>query len=624
MRFLTFVWRFLVGLKDMLVLLFMLLFFGALYAALSASPKVGAGTKGALLLDLSGGIVEEPATPGAFDLLTAQSSLTRQYRLRDLVQALRAAATDHRVQAVALDLDIFTGGGQVALSDVGAAMDAVRRANKPIIAYSSAYTDGSYQLAAHASEIWLNPLGTVLLRGPGGNGLYYKGLMDKLGITANVYRVGTYKAAVEPFTRSNMSPEARESAQALADSLWQSWLDDVRRVRPKAQVTDYINSAEARLAHARGDLAKTALEAGLVDRIGDRTEFGERLAKIVGTKDGDVPGSFRTIPLDAWINSNPAGEDGGTIGVLTIAGDIVDGKAGSGTAGAETVVERLTDGMRGGNLKALVVRIDSPGGSVLASDRIRRAILHAKAKGLPVVISMGSVAASGGYWIATAGDRIFAEPGTITGSIGVFAIVPSFEGTLAKLGIGADGVKSTPLSGEPDPLHGPSAEAGRLIQATVEDIYRRFIGLVASARHLPAERVGQIAEGRVWAGGTAHQLGLVDSFGSLDDAVAEAARRARIDPKRARTVFLDRKPGFLQSMLSAAAADGSEAAPDALTRIASQPRLMLLRAFDDAERLLNASALQARCLECGPTGPEPAPHRASLSLRSALLGLLTK
>jgi protease-4 len=624
MRFLSFIWRFLVGLKDALVLLFMLLFFGALYTVLSAEPRVGAGTRGALLLDLSGGIVEQPATPSPVDLLISQSSLTKQYRLRDLVHGLQAAASDDRVRAVALDLDIFTGGGQVALSDVGAALDAVRRAKKPVIAYSSAYTDDSYQLAAHADEVWLNPLGTVLLRGPGGANIYYKGLMDKLGVTANVYRVGTYKAAVEPFTRMDMSPEARQAAQALADSLWQSWLEDVRRARPKAQVADYVAQAEARVAHAGGDLAKTALEAGLVDRIGDRTDFGNRIAAIVGAKDGDVPGSFKTIKLDAWINSNPASQDDGSIGVLTVAGDIVDGKAASGTAGAETVVDRLNDGMRKGTLRALVVRVDSPGGSVLASERIRRAILHAKARGLPVVVSMGSVAASGGYWVATTGDKIFAEPGTITGSIGVFGIVPSFQGTLTKLGLGADGVKSTPLSGEPDTLRGPSAEAGRLIQATINDIYRRFIGLVATARHLPPERVEQIAEGRVWAGGTAHQLGLVDSFGSLDDAIAEAARRAGIDAKDARVMFLEKKPGFLESLLTSAAGGNGEAEPDAFTRVAAQPRMMIARAFDDAERLLSGPALQARCLECGPADLRPEPRSSSHSTLADLIGVLTR
>ena len=622
MRFLGFIWRFLVGLKDVLVLLFMLLFFGVLYAAMSATPRVGSGTRGALVLDLAGGVVEEPSTPGALDLLTGGSGLTRQYRLRDIVQALRAAASDSRVQAVALDLDIFAGGGQVALSDVGAAIDEVRRAKKPVIAYSSAYTDDTYQLAVHADEIWLNPLGSVLLRGPGGPNLYYKGLMDKLGVTANVYRVGTYKAAVEPYTRSDMSPEARESSQALADSLWESWRGEIQRIRPKAQVTGYVTQAADRLVRAGGDPAKAALEAGLVDKIGDRTEYGDRIAKIVGAKDEKVPGSFKSIPLDAWINSNPSSDEGGSIGVLTIAGDIVDGRAGGGSAGAETVVDRLNEGLRQHDLKALVIRVDSPGGSVMASERIRRAILHAKAQGLPVVISMGSVAASGGYWIATAGDHIMAEPGTITGSIGVFGILPSFAGSLQKLGVGVDGVKSTPLSGEPDPLRGPSPEAGRIIQATIEDIYRRFIGLVATARKLPVERVEQIAEGRVWAGGTARQLGLVDSFGSLPDAVNEAARRAKLDPKSVGTVFLDSQPDFWEAILASATGGEQPMGADALTRIAGEPGRLLTRAFADAERLLSGPVIQARCLECGPTGPEPQP--VSRSTLAALIGLLAK
>lgn len=620
MRFLGLIWRFLVGLKDFLVLLFMLLFFGALYAALSATPRVGAGTKGALLLDLSGSIVEQPAVPGALDLLTGGTGLVRQYALRDLVSGIRAAARDDRVQAIALDLDIFTGGGQVALSDVGDALSEVRRANKRILAYGSAYTDSSYQLAAHADEIWLNPLGTVLLRGRGGTNLYYKGLMDKLGVTANVYRVGTYKAAVEPFTRTDMSPEARQASQALADSLWQSWLDDVRRVRPNAQVGDYIVRMEDRLVAAGGDLARTALQAGLVDRIGDRTEFGKRVAEIVGKGDEDRPGSFKSIPLDAWINSNPASSDAGTIGVLTIAGDILDGEAGPGTAGAETVADRLFEGLESGTLKALVVRIDSPGGSVTASERIRKALLEAKSQGLPVVISMGSMAASGGYWIATAGDHIVAEPATITGSIGVFGILPSFQGTLAKLGVGADGVKSTPLSGEPDPLRGPSPEAGRLIQATIEDVYRQFLRLVADARKLPVERVEQLAEGRVWAGGTARQLGLIDRFGSLDDAVKEAARRAKIDPEEAEVRFLDRELGIWETMLAGAAGGGQATGSDPFTQAVSDSQSMLLRAFVDAERLLQGPVLQARCLECGSANP--AVLRTSPNSRSWLAALL--
>ena len=231
MRFLGKAWRLLVGVKDGLVLVFMLLFFGLLYALLSATPYAGSADEGALLLDLGGAIVEQPVETDPLEIVSG-SSLIREYRLRDVVHALETAATDDRVKAVALDLDIFLGGGQAGLARIGDAIDAVRRADKPVIAYATGYSDDAYQIAAHASEIWLNPLGGVLITGPGGANLYYKGLLDKLGITANVYKAGTYKAAVEPYTRTDMSPEAREAAAAVAGALWENWQDDVRRARP--------------------------------------------------------------------------------------------------------------------------------------------------------------------------------------------------------------------------------------------------------------------------------------------------------------------------------------------------------------------------------------------------------
>ena len=622
MRFVRMVWHVVVAVKDGLVLLLMLLFFGALYAALSARPSLPHDIKGALLVDLDGPIVEQPTAAAPVDLLSG-SGVARAYRLRDVVSALKAAAEDDRVKAVALDLDTFAGGGQVALTDVGAAIDAVRKANKPVIAFASGYTDDSYQLASHASEIWLDPLGSVLVRGPGGANLYYKGFMDKVGVTANVYKVGTYKAATEPFTRSDMSPEARENLQALAGALWENWLDDVKRARPKARVEDYIDRAEARFAEAGGDMAKAALAAGLVDRVGDRTEYGTRIATIVGTDDEDVPGSFKTIKYGAWSKAHPAGDDGGRIGVLTVAGEIVDGQAPNGAAGGETIRAILRRGLEEKDLRALVVRIDSPGGSVLASEQIRRAILDAKAQGLPVVVSMGSVAASGGYWISTAADHVMAEPSTITGSIGVFGIIPSFQGTLQKLGIGADGVKTTPLSGEPDLLRGPSPEAGRLIQMSVENIYRRFVGLVSAARKLPADRVDSIGQGRVWDGGSARQLGLVDGFGSIDDAIAEAARRAKLDGDEAKPVYLDREPGFLEELAESWASDEEDGADarDAFSRVAAEPRQMLLSAIADAGRMLAGPAIQARCVECGPISQQP-PKAADRSRLAALLALL--
>jgi protease-4 len=550
MRFFGKVWRLLVGVKDGLVLLFMLLFFAALFAALSASPKSGGTAEGALVLDLKGAIVEQPAEADSLSVLTGSSTGLKEYRLRDVVRAVDSAAKDDRVKAVVLDLDTFVGGGQASLNDVAASLARVRKAGKPVLAYATGYSDDAYLLAAQASEVWLNPMGAVLIAGPGGTNLYFKGLLDRLGVTANVYRVGAFKAAVEPFTRTDMSPEARAANQALAGALWENWQTDVRAARPKAQIAQYVGRPAESFAAAGGDMAKAAVQAGLVDQLGDRTAFGKRVAKIVGTADEKLPGDFKTIKYDSWIGANPA-PNTGEIGVLTVAGEIVDGKAGPGTAGAETIVEALQKGLAQRNLKALVLRVDSPGGSTLASERIRQAVLEAKGRGLPVVVSMGSVAASGGYWISMPADRIFAEPETITGSIGVFGILPSFEGTLQKIGVGADGVKTTPLSGEPDLLRGPSPVADQLIQSSVENTYAKFLNIVSAARKMPTERVHQVAQGRVWDGGTARQLGLVDQFGSLGDAIREAARRAKLDPETAEAVYLEKKPSMWESCCAA-------------------------------------------------------------------------
>jgi protease-4 len=624
MRFLGKAWKVLVAIKDGLVLIFMLIFFGSLYAALSASPHKDSAERGALRLDLSGAIVEQPSRSNPFDLVGG-TPVTREYRVSELIHALDTAATDDRIQAVALDLDLFTGGGQTAIANVGEAIDRVRRANKRVVAYATGYGDDTYQLAAHADEIWLDPLGAVIVAGPGGANLYYAGLLERIGVTANVYRVGAFKSAVEPYTRSDMSPEARAAAQALADALWGTWQQDVRQARPRAQIAQYVADTPASIAAAGGDMAQAALRAGLVDRIGDRTQFGRRMAELAGAGDADVPGSYRAVRYDAWIDDHPASDSGGQIAVLTVAGTIIDGNAPAGTAGGETVARNLERGLARGDIKALVVRIDSPGGSVTASERIRRAILAVKARGIPVIVSMGSVAASGGYWIATAGDVIFAEPSTITGSIGVFAVLPSFQGTLERLGIAADGVRTTPLSGEPDLLRGPSPQANQLLQMGVEATYRRFIGLVARARNLPPARVNEIAQGRVWDGGTARQIGLVDRFGSLDDAIAEAARRARIDPADAQPVFLEREPGWFGQLLADAARDEDgqeEASRDVFARLARRPEAMIERALHETQQLLAGPAIQARCLECPAVAPVPRAAAASASLWGRLLAMV--
>ena len=611
MKFAAKVWKLLVGVKDALVLILLLIFFGGLYGLLSISPHRDSAREGALRLDLAGSIVEQPSQASFADIIGG--SVTREYRLAEIVHALDRAAADDRIRAVALDLDVLTGGGQAALSNVGEAMDRVRRARKRIVAYSTGYSDDGYLLAAHADEIWLDPLGGVIAVGPGGSNLYYAGLLERLGVTANVYRVGAFKSAVEPYTRSDMSPEARQANQALAGSLWENWQQEVQTARPRARIRDYARDPNRFIQEAGGDMAQAALRAGLIDRIGDRNAFGQRMRELSGGGDEDVPGSYRAVHLDAWIDENPITEAGGEIAVLTVAGTIVDGHAALGTAGAETVVENLERGLRAGNIKALVVRVDSPGGSVTASERIRRALVGVRRRGIPVIISFGSVAASGGYWIATAGETIFAEPSTITGSIGVFGVLPSFEGTLQKIGVGADGIRTTPLSGEPDLLRGPSPEADRLLQTGVETTYRRFINLVARARRMAPQRVHAVGQGRVWDGGTARQLGLVDRFGSLDDAVAEAARRARIDADGVRVRHLDAEPGFLAQVLRGASENAAARADrDVFAALAQRPRLLVARALEDVGMILDGPVLQARCLECPHAAPARAP-RASLS-----------
>ena len=600
MRFLGAVWKLLVGIKDALVLIFMLLFFGFLYVVLQSRPD--AIGDGVLVLDLDGSVVEQPSTPDTAELL-AGSRRVQEFSRRELVAALDEARSDSRVKAVALDLDGFLGGGQTALADVGAALDRVRKAGKPVLTYAAGYGDDAYQLAAHASEVWMHPLGAVAIAGPGGQRLYYKGLLDKLGVTANVYRVGTYKAAVEPFTRNDMSPEARENSQALAGALYETWREDVSKARQSAGIVAYARDPVAALGSAGGDLGKAALTAKLVDKLGERRSFEARLAEI-GGRDKLQKGGFKSIDLDDYLGSVVDLDPQGPIGIVTVAGEIVDGKARLGTAGGDSIAEAIEKGVRDDGLKALVVRVDSPGGSVLASERIRQAMLAAKGRDIPVVISMGNVAASGGYWVSTAGDYVFAEPSTITGSIGVFGILPSFEGSMAKLGLGADGVKTTPLSGEPDLFHGPGPEADRLIQAGVDGVYRNFLGIVAAARKKSPAEVDRIAQGRVWDGGTARQLGLVDGFGGMDEAIAKAAELAKLGDERD-VRYLERPMSLTEEILGMLAGEEeTDSRPaDALAGLAPASQGEIQTALAELRSILSGPSIQARCLDCGPVVP---------------------
>jgi len=600
-------WRILVGIKDALVLIAMLIFFGLLFGALSAKPGPTVIRDGALVLRLDGQIVEQPAEADAFAALGGSAPL-REYRLRDLVRALDKAKDDDRVKAVVLDLDSFGGGYPAAVDEVANALRRVRDAKKPVLAYATAYTDSGYRLAANASEIWMSPMGGTLFMGPGGSQLYYKGLIDKLGVNAHVYRVGKYKSYVEPYTRADASPEAKEESQKLYGVLFAQWQEAVAKARPKAKFADFLSKPGEVITAVQGDIAKANLQSGLVDKLGTRFDFGKRVAEIVGSDSNKAAGTFNTIKYASYVEANPLPTRGSAIGVLTIAGDIVDGRSGTGTAGADTVSRALLDGLAKKNLKALVVRVDSPGGSALASEDMRRAIMEAKAQKLPIVVSMGSLAASGGYWVSTAGDVIFAQPNTITGSIGIFGIIPSFENTLKKIGVTTDGVKTTPLSGQPDVMGGFTAETDAIFQAGIENGYRQFITRVSEARKLSPTRVDEIGQGRVWDGGTARQIGLVDRFGGLNDAIDEAARRAGLKPDDVHAEYLEKKPAwfgqFVQKFMGPGDDDdeASGQGADAFTKISAERRAIFARALGDVKRIGTGAAIQARCLECDGLG----------------------
>jgi protease-4 len=622
------VWRLLVGIKDALSLVFLLLFFWALYMVLSVHPNPASVRKGALLLALDGQVVEEPSRIRPLDAVLSSAAPTKEFAARDLVRSIDLAGKDDRIKAIALDLSKFTGGGFVQMEAVGDALDRFRRMGKPVITYAVAYTDDSMLLAAHSSEVWVDPMGGAALTGFGGTNLYYKGLIDKLQIKAHVFRVGTYKSAVEPYMLPGMSDAARENATALYGSLWQEWQANVKQARPKANIALVTQQVGAWIDGSQGDLAKATLQAGLADTIGDKVQWGKHIAGIVGNdRWDDTPGTFASTDYANWLSETKSKEShsGKAIGVITIAGEISDGDAGPGEAGAERI-SRLLDNALDDHLAALVVRVDSPGGTVTGSEAIRRAILRQKSRGIPVDESMGNVAASGGYWVSTAGDRIFAEPETITGSIGIFGVVPTFEDALAKWGVTSDGVRTTPLSGQPDILGGLTPDPETLLQKSVDFGYQRFVGLVSASRKMSAQQVDSIGQGRVWDGGSARQIGLVDQFGGLQDALDYAAAKAKLKKGDWYPKYLSEKPSAWDTTLAAALGtenDSTPAARDLLGYFAGRQAALGDRLLADLDRLTGVKGMEALCLECEASTAPERPARHPLPARLGVLAWLS-
>ena len=610
MQFVRVSWKILVGLKDLLVLLFMLLFFAAIFALLNASPNPAMVRDGALLLKLDGVVSEQPAEIDTLTTLTSSAASVGEMRQRDIVRALKLAETDDRVKAVVVDMDRFMGGGQASLAAIGSSLDGVKKAGKPVYAFATAYTDDSYQLAAHATQIWMDPLGGAMLTGPGGSQPYFKGLLDRLGVKANIYRVGTYKSAVEPFMRSDQSEASKAAIKGVYDEIWGQWKAAVAKARPQARLEQMLTDPAAAVEGAQGNLAQLALSSKLVDTLGDRVAFGKFVASKVGADDKKTTGGFANTPMDAFLAHYGPASAGKQIGVITIAGTIVDGEGGPGSAAGDTVSGLIYDALDNKDLKALVVRVDSPGGSVMASEKIRLAIEAAKAKKIPVIVSMANLAASGGYWISLPADVIFADPSTITGSIGIFGVIPSAEVGLAKIGVNADGVKTTPLSGEPDVLNGFSPEFDRVAQSAIENGYRQFLNRVAAARKKTPAQVDAIAQGRVWAGGTARRLGLVDRTGGMNDAFAEAAKRAGLKSDGWHAEYIEPPVSFTETLLQGLMPKRAQAtAPmDIFAHAAWQQNLFAQRVARDLNMLTGVKGVQAACLECGDfASPAPSP-----------------
>jgi protease-4 len=628
MSFVGKIWKLLVGIKDGLVLIFMLLFFTVLFGALAARPNPGKVKEGALEIDLAGFVVEEASPIDPFSALLSGEAPVEEFQARDLVRALDAAADDARIKAVVLDLSRFLGGGPVHMQEIGDAIERVRKAKKPVLTYGMAYGDDHLQLAAHASEVWLDPQGGAIINGPGGSRLYYGDLLQRLGVNARIYRAGDFKSAVEPYFRNSMSDEARQNIGGVYDVLWAEWQAHVQKARPKLKIDAVTRDPVAWLERSGGDIAEAALAAGLVDKLGDRVTFGERVAKIAGEdRSSKKPGDYAKSEYAAFLAAHPAPTSGKAIGVVTIAGEIVDGEAGPGTAGGKRIADALDAALQE-DLAALVVRVDSPGGSAIASEDIRRAIQRHRNRKIPVAVSFANVAASGGYWVSMSSDRIFAQPETITGSIGVFAVVPTLENAIGKIGVSADGYRTTKLSGQPDFLGGLTPEADAMLQASISSTYGEFTDLVSKARKIDKAKLETLAGGRVWDGGTARQVGLVDQFGGLDDALGWAAQKAGLKDGEWHARFLGEDESGYDSVLrslitSKARAAGDTQRADMFGLAVRQQNALASQLSADFARLMGEGGVQAYCLGCpvGRSSAALAPKHPGIAARWLDAGL---
>ncbi|HJY36269.1 MAG TPA: signal peptide peptidase SppA [Steroidobacteraceae bacterium] len=530
--FFSFVWRALDALRKVLHLIVLLAIFLLIGAALSPSVPI-VPHKAALVIAPQGALVEQLAGD-PFDRAIAE--LYGQQRaetlVRDLTEAIEAAKTDKRIEALVLDLGHMSGGGVAKLEEVAAAIRDFRTSGKKVIAFGEGYDQAQYYLAAQADEVYLDPQGLVLIDGFGYYRTFLKGVIDKLQVDVNVFRAGKFKSYTDQFSRSDMAETEEEESLAWLNALWAQYQAGIVKARKLDQnaIADYANNFAAAAKEQRGDLAAVALDKKLVTDLKSRREFEDELKAIVGEDDKEH--TYRGVPhWDYLASVRPARAlhlDGDRIGVVVASGEILDGEQPPGTVGSDSLVHLLRDALHNDSIKAIVLRIDSPGGSMFASEVIRREIDALRDAGKPVVASMSSVAASGGYYIAMDANEIWASPATLTGSIGVFAVFPTVERTLGKFGITIDGVGTTPLADALRLDRSLHDDAKQVLQSSVEHAYSVFVDNVATARKKSFDDIDAVAQGRVWAGVDASQHGLVDHLGSYKDALNAAAKLAKL------------------------------------------------------------------------------------------------
>jgi len=519
--------------RRFLHLILLLIIFGFVIGALRVSlPTLP--SKAALVISPEGEIVDQLAGDPIARAIAQARGMTRPETLVwDLTDAIRAAAKDKRIPVLVLDTEYFTGAGQPTLEELASAIREFRATGKKVIAYGTAFEQAQYYLAAQADEIYVDPLGVVLIEGYEAYHMFYKDALDKLGVDMNVFRVGAYKSAVEPYTRMDMSPAAKEESVVYLSSLWSSYQQAIAKARKLAPgaVSEYVATLADQVSISKGHAAEVALKAGLVTGVKSRLEVEQRVIGLVGQD--DTNGSFNAVSTLDYVRvvhaEKKLARDGTPkIGVVVAAGEILDGDQPPGTVGGESTARLIREARMDDNIKAVVLRVDSPGGSMLAAEEIHREIAALKAAGKPLVVSMGDLAASGGYYIAAPADDIWASPATITGSIGIFAVIPTVNKTLGKIGVNVDGVGTTPLSGQLRLDRPLGVDARKLVQATIERGYEEFLSRVSNGRKKTRDEVDAIAQGRVWSGEDAKRIGLVDHLGSFEDAIKAASKRAKL------------------------------------------------------------------------------------------------